>query len=295
MGAPRMHEDEVSTDIELVRRLLAGQFPRWAGLPIEPVSSYGTDHAIYRLGDGLVARLPRIAWAAEQAVRDAEWLPRLAPHLPLAVPAPLALGEPADGYPFRWSVCPWLPGANADDGVLDDPGQAAADLAGFVTALRGIDTTGAPRGGRARPLAEADARFREAVAELGDRIDGPAVLRAWAESVEVGAWAGPDLWLHGDLLPGNLIVHGGRLTAVIDFGTLTSGDPAADLLPAWALFTGASRLRYRAELDADEASWLRGRGRALGQAVFALQYYWDTNPGMVRLAWRELGAVLDGG
>jgi hypothetical protein len=143
----RMHPDEVETDVALVRRLLAGQFPRWAGLPIDPVESYGTDHDIYRLGDHLAVRLPRIGWATAQAHTEAKWLPRLAPQLPLALPVQLARGRPAEGYPFGWSVYEWLPGENAN-GTIGDLEQAAVDLAGFVRALRRVDTTGAHPGTR---------------------------------------------------------------------------------------------------------------------------------------------------
>ena len=295
MGATKMHADEVETDVALVRRLLAGQFPHWAGLRIEPVASYGTDHDIYRLGDGLAVRLPRIAGAGKQAVMEARWLPEFAPHLPLAIPVPLATGHPAEGYPFGWSVCTWLPGENADGTTIDDLDQAAADLAGFVTALRGVDTAGAPpppRHGRGGPLAQLDERVREAITQLGDRVDGQAALRSWQESLRAPAWDGPKAWVHADLLPGILLVVGARLSAVIDFGCLNVGDPACDLLPAWNVFDSASRPRFRAELQADDASWLRGRGWALCQAVLALPYYWDTNPGMVRQASRALAHVL---
>ena len=289
-----MHPDEIETDPALVRRLLAEQFPRWAGLPASLVDSYGTDHDIYRLGDHLAVRLPRYGKAAGQAAKDAEWLPRLAPHLPLAVPVTLAVGRPGEGYSFAWSVCEWLPGENAN-GTIDDLERAAADLAAFIRALRRVDTTGAPpRPPRARgaPLAELDELVRRAIAQLGDRIDRTAALRSWEESLAAEAWAGPGVWLHGDLLPGNLLVVGGRLSAVIDFGALGVGDPACDLQPAWNVFAGVSRERFRAELDVDEASWLRGRGWALYQAVMALPYYWDTNPGMVRQARHALAQVL---
>ena len=289
-----MHADEIGTDVALVRRLLAGQFPHWADLTITRVASYGTDHDIYRLGDHLAARLPRIGWATEQAAKEALWLPRLAPHLPLAIPAQLAMGRPAEGYPFAWSVYEWLPGENAN-GTIDDLDQAAVDLADFVKALRRVDTTGAhPRSTRSRgsPLAELDEVVRRSIAELGDRIDGEATRRSWQESLEASEWDSEEVWLHGDLLPGNLLVVDGRLSAVIDFGCLNVGDPACDLQPAWNVFAGESRTRYRAELDVDEASWLRGRGWALCQAVVALPYYWDTNPGMIRQASHALAQVL---
>lgn len=290
----KMHAGEVDTSGGLVQRLVADQFPQWAGRSIRPIESYGTDHDIYRLGDDLVARLPRIRWATSQAAREAAWLPRLAPHLPLALPTPMGIGRPGHGYPYEWSVCTWLPGANAN-GSLTDLDAAAVGLAGFIGALQGIDTTVAPPrkpGSRGAPLAEnADAGFR-AIDELGSRIDQAAARRSWRESLEAVPHHGPSVWVHGDLLPGNLIVRDGRLTGVIDFGGLNVGDPACDLQPAWNVFAGPSRQRFRAELDVDDSAWLRGRGWALLQAVVALPYYWDTNPGFVAQTSHALREVL---
>ena len=296
MPTMKMHADEVQTDAALVRRLLAGQLPQWAQLSIELVESYGTDHHIYRLGDYLAARLPKIGWATEQAAKEAQWLPRLAPYVPLALPVQVAMGHPAEGYPYDWSVYEWLPGENAN-GAIGDLDQAAIDLAAFVLALQRVDTSGAPARGRAKrgaPLAEFDASVRRSIVELGDRIDGAAVLRSWQESLDAPPWDGAEVWVHGDLLPGNLLVMDGRLSAVIDFGGLNVGDPACDLQPAWNVFEGTSRQRFRDEVAADEASWLRGRGWALLQAVMAMPYYWDTNPGMIRQASHALEQVLDG-
>src|SRR5688572_21561894 len=186
MAPPKMHADEVDTSVGLVRRLLAEQFPRWAGLPIEPVESYGTDHGIYRIGAHLAARLPRIGWARKQAAKEAEWLPKLAPHLPLAVPVQLARGQPAAGYPFEWSIYEWLPGENAN-GTIVDLDQAAVDLAAFVRALREVDATDAPPRpplARGAPLAVLDEHARRSIADLGDRIHGNAALRSWEESLE---------------------------------------------------------------------------------------------------------------
>jgi aminoglycoside phosphotransferase (APT) family kinase protein len=289
-----MHPDEIETDVALVRRLLAEQFPQWADLAIDPVVSYGTDHDIYRVGDHLATRLPRIEWATKQAATEAEWLPKLAPHLPLAVPVQLAMGHPVEGYPFEWSVYEWLPGENAN-GTIDDLDQAAVDLAAFVNALRRVDTNGAhprPPRGRGAPLTELDEQVRHSIAQLGDRVDSAATLHSWEESLNAPAWDGGEVWVHGDLLPGNLLVVDGRLSAVIDFGGLNVGDPACDLQPAWNVFAGDSRTRYRAELQVDDASWLRGRGWALYQAVSALPYYWHTNPGMIRQASHALAQVL---
>jgi aminoglycoside phosphotransferase (APT) family kinase protein len=212
----------------------------------------------------------------------------------LAIPVPLAMGHPAEGYPYDWAVYAWLPGHNAN-GTIRDLEQAAVDLAGFVKALRGIETTGAhKRGPRSRgaPLAALDEVVRRSVAQLGERIDGTTVLRLWQESLDAPMWNAPELWLHGDLLPGNLLVVDGRLSAVIDFGGLNVGDPACDLQPVWNVFDGVSRARYLAELDVDDASLLRGRGWTIYQAVTGLAYYWDTNPGMIRQTSRALAQVL---
>lgn len=294
MGAARMHADDIETDVALIRRLLSGQFPQWMDLPISRVTSYGTDNDIYRLGDQLAVRLPRRpGWAVAQVQLEARWLPKLAPQLPLALPVQVAMGHPAERYPFHWAVYEWLPGSDAN-GTIGDLNQAAVDLAGFITALRRVDTTGAhPRIPHARggPLAEADEMVRSSVAQLGNRIDGDAVLRSWAESLSAPEWDRPDVWVHGDLLPGNLLVADGRLSAVIDFGGLNVGDPACDLQPAWNIFTGDSRQRFRAELGADDASWLRGRGWAL-QAVIGISDYWDTNPGIVAQCSHALAEVL---
>jgi len=288
-----MHNDEGLTSSELVRRLMRDQFPRWGDLSLDLVDSHGTDHDIYRLGDDLAVRLPRIAWATNQAAKEAIWLPRLASQLSLAVPVPIAMGEPGQGYPYTWSIYEWLPGENAN-GTITDLAAAAVDLAGFIGALRQIDTTDAPErppGARGASLAELDEQVRRSIHELDTRAVSAAILRVWEESLRASTHH-EEVWVHGDLLPGNLLVVEGRLSAVIDFGGLNVGDPACDLQPAWNLFSGASRTRFRRELEVDEDAWLRGRGWIVYQTVSALAYYWDTNPGIVRQARRALDQVL---
>ncbi len=294
MATLKMHADEIHTDPELVRRLLSRQFPQWATLPATLVPSYGTDHDIYRLGERLAVRLPRIGWASRQPAKEERWLPRLAPHLPLAVPQPVALGRPDEDYPFPWAVHEWLPGQNAN-GTLEDLDQAAVDLAQFVTALQAIDTTDAPPrlpGTRGGPLDERDEGVRQALVDLGTRVDAAAALRSWEQSLAAPAWHGEEVWVHGDLLPGNLLVVDGRLSAVIDFGGLNIGDPACDLQPAWNVFTADSRRTFLTELRVDAEMRLRGRGWALSQALIALPYYWDTNAGIVSQALRTVALVL---
>lgn len=291
-----MHENEVRTDGEQVRRLVAAQFPQWARMPVSAVPPSGTDHALYRIGDELVARLPRIDWALGQVETDRRWLPVLAPHLPLRIPAPVGTGQPGEGYPWAWSVVPWLPGENPTDANLDLE-AAAADLAAFLLALRAIDTEGGPvKGGldRGVPLANRDELTRSAIAELGDRVDTSRVTAAWEEALAAHEWPGRPRWIHGDLLPGNVLVHERRLSAVIDFGALGLGDPAADVVPAWTLFDRQTRRVFRAALACDEDTWQRGRGWALSTALVSLPYYWDTAPHIVAENQRRIAAVLEG-
>ena len=291
-----MHADEFATDASLVRRLLDAQFAQWADLPIERVSSAGTDNAIYRLGDDMAVRLPRTKWATGQVERERRWLPRLAPHLPLAIPTQLAMGVAAEGYPWKWAVYRWLDGDNATHDRIADLGQAATDLARFIAALQRIDPTGGPREGRSRgvPLAERDGPTRDAIAALHGVLDTEAVTFQWEEALRAPVWPGPDVWLHGDLNEGNLLARDGRLSAVIDFGTMAVGDPACDLMVAWTLLTAETRELFRAALPFDDATWVRGRGWALSWALIVLPYYKDTNLALCRIAEHTIGEVVAG-
>ena len=288
-----MHERDVITTADQVRRLVAAQFPQWAGLPVTPVAEFGTDHLLWRLGDDMVVRMPRIDWATEQAGSDDRWLPVLAPHLPLAVPETLAIGEPGEGYPWTWSVVTWLPGEaltpeNADRRVV------AGQLAEFVRAMADIEPgdgplkTGTSRGA---PLASCDTGVRECIPTLVG-FDHAAVEAAWADAVSAPVWAGPPRWIHGDLLEGNLLVRDGRLSAVIDWGSVGLGDPAGELHTAYALFEADVRAVYREQLPYDAAAWRRARGWALVPAVSGITYYAATVPAFADRARRTIEAVL---
>jgi aminoglycoside phosphotransferase (APT) family kinase protein len=287
-----MHADEVGVDEPLLRRLLASQLPRLADRPLVLVEPWGTDHAIWRLGDDLVVRLPRIHWAAEQVDREATWLARLAPHLPVAVPEPIAVGEPGHGYPYRWAVYRWVPGTAATLDRLADPITFALDLAALVRALQRLPIVGAPAAvGRARPLQAYDGSTREAIRRAGHLIDAEAATAIWDEALAAPPHDGPAVWVHGDL-EGNCLVDDGRLCGLVDWGSLCAGDPAVDVQVVWSpLFTDESRRRFLAELGIDDATLARSRGAAINQACAALPYYRDTYPLIVERSWHKL-AVL---
>src|SRR5512132_2607618 len=257
-----MHADEVHTDRSLVGRLLAAQFPAWAALPIEHVPSSGTDNALYRLGDDMVVRLPRRKRPMEALAKELLWLPRLAPHLPLAVPVPLADGMPAEGYPFEWSVYRWLSGDDATIGRVTDCGEFAIDLAEFIAALHRIDPTGGPPPGehnvfRGEPLARRDAATRSAIVSFGDSIAVDAMSSVWDSALGAPDWEHAAVWIHGDLDSRNLLVEHGRLSAVIDWGCLGIGDPACDVMVAWNVLPADARGLFRAKLSVDDSTWTR--------------------------------------
>ncbi len=260
-----------SIDAGLVRRLVRAQFPRWADLPVEPVAFGGWDNRSFRLGERMVVRLPSAEIYAPQVEKEQHWLPLLAPMLPVAIPVPLAMGRPGEGYAWPWSVYAWLEGDTADRGHVRDAGGFAVSLAGFMEALQRIEPTGGPPPGphnfhRGGQLAVYDGEARGAIALLGNRIDAEAAIGAW-DAALAAAWQGPPVWLHGDLSPGNLLVRGGTLKAVIDFGCCAVGDPACDLALAWTFFDADMRAAFRAALAPDRDSWRRGRGWALWKAL----------------------------
>ena len=293
-----MHVDEVDVDASLVRRLLGAQFPHWADLPLEPVLPRGTDNALFRLGDDMVARLPRTERTSRRLEKERRWLPRIAPLLPLAVPRPLAEGMPADDYSFSWSVYGWLNGENATPDHIADEKQFALDLAEFLAALQRIDPTSGPPPGehnffRGVPLASRDAATRAAIASLHTEVDVAAVTAVWEDALRAPEWHGAPVWIHGDLDARNVLVENGRLSAVVDFGGLGVGDPACDVMVAWKLFSADAREIFRTALAIDEATWARSKGWALSQALMALSYYTEeTNAVLVRESRRWMAEVL---
>lgn len=288
----RMHEDEVEVDEVLVRRLLARQMPDLAGKPLIMVEPWGTDNAIWRLGDELVVRLPRIRWAAGQVDRETRWLPRLGPYLPVAVPDPVAIGEPGDGYPFRWAVHRWIPGEGAALDRIADAVGFALDLADVVRNLRSVPTDGAPAARqRARPLHEYDEATRHAIGAASHLIDAAAATAVWEEALSAPPHDGAPVWVQGDL-EGNCLVRDGRLCGIVDWGSACAGDPAVDVQVVWSpLFTAESRRAFLDALEVDGATLARSRGAAVNQACAALPYYLHTYPLIVERSWHKLASL----
>jgi aminoglycoside phosphotransferase (APT) family kinase protein len=264
----------------------------------ERVLPFGTDNALYRLGNEMVVRLPRGERPSQTLEKERQWLPRLAPHLPLAIPIPQAHGTPAEGYAFPWAVYGWLKGENATVNSATDLNQLATDLARFLTSLQRIDTTGGPPPGphnffRGAPLVTRDKATRAAIASLGGTINADVATAAWDAALRAPEWKRSPTWVHGDLDSRNLLVDRGRLCAVIDFGGLGVGDPACDVMVAWKLFSSEARDIFRAGLSVDDSTWARSRGWVLSQALIALSSYTlETNRILVLEAQRWIAEIL---
>ena len=286
----------VRIDVSLVQRLVASQFPKWADLAIKPVETDGHDNRTFQLGDVMSVRMPsRKAYAAHVAIEHL-WLPKLGPLLPLPIPVPLGKGIPGQRYPWPWSVNKWIRGENASIDSIADLGAFAKDLANFLNALQSIDTTNGPAPGqhnffRGGELVVYDSQVRECVDVLQGVIDASEAVSAWEEALEARPKQ-PSVWVHGDIAAENLLVEGGQLCAVIDFGQLAVGDPSCDVTIAWTLFSGRSREAFRTELNVDEATWVRGRGWGLWKALLEMREHRPGNPEDAARAERVIRNII---
>lgn len=292
-----LHADgRAGIDAGLVRRLIAAQFPQWRDLPVSPVAVDGWDNRTYHLGDDLTVRLPTHQSYTPAVEKEIRWLPVLAPALPVPVPEIVAVGEPGEGYPFRWSVRRWLDGETAAAERIPDMCAFARDVAEFVLALQRVDATGGPAAGthsfyRGCAPSHYDDETRRALETLHSRVDTDLATEVWDAALRA-EWRGAPVWFHGDVASGNLLVEDGRLAAVIDFGTSGVGDPACDLVIAWTFFSGESREVFRRTVGQDDATWARGRGWALWKSLIVLADVIDRDEGLAELNRRIIDAVL---
>ncbi|WP_129669090.1 aminoglycoside phosphotransferase family protein [Phytoactinopolyspora endophytica] len=291
---------EVAVDAELVERLVSAQHPDLLG-PLVLVAN-GWDNVIYRMGDDLCVRLPRRQVAVELTLNEQRWLPALAERLSVAIPAPVRVGVPGHGYPWPWTIGPWFDGLSAADVPLDARSAAAADLATFMAELHVSAPDDAPRNPvRGVPLETRTAAVRERL-DTGMIPEADALWAVWSELVETEPWPGPPVWVHGDPHPANVLLRQEpdsgdmRLAAVLDFGDLTSGDPATDLAAAWMVFDGQARAAFRSALDElagmDAQTWARARGWALNMGT-AIAAHSDDNPRMAQIGRHVLEQVVN--
>ena len=290
-----MHENEIDITVDLVSRLISDQFPQWKNLPLRQVPSAGTDNALFNLGDEMVVRLPRIDWAINAIEKEQRWLPFLAPFLTAKIPVPLALGVPNFEYPYQWSIYNWIPGENPAVDNIQDPINLSIDLAKFILELQEIELEGAPVSNRGVPLVERDAATRSALSALvsfNESFDLNEVSEAWDFALKLGPGTEPPVWIHGDLTQGNILLSDGKLSAIIDFGSLGSGDRFADLIVAWNLLPSTERELFRSQIQVSDSTWKRGRGLALSVALIQLPYYTESNPEVAENARYVIREVL---
>lgn len=303
-----LHGDEIPMDLPLVRALVDHALPAYAALPLRPLGHTGSTNALFRLGDDLLVRLPRQAGGSTAIDKEARWLPRVGPLLPVDVPSIVALGGPDLGYTERWSVVRWIPGdvpPSVGPEIPVDPIRRplALDLAGVIGALRRIEVPAdalrdpALRSYRGEPLTTRDSPTRRGIEACRSipGLDLDAALRVWDHAVTLPGLDPEDAprWYHGDLAPENLLVRDGRLGAVLDFGELSIGDPTVDLIAAWGVLDAPAREAFRRSMDLNDASWLRGRAWALSLAVLTFPYYWRTMPARCASSLAMARAVLD--
>ena len=250
---------------------------------------------MYRLGNDLVVRLPRTGEYSAALVREAEVLPRLGPLLPVRIPEVVAVGEPTEAYPSPWTVMRWIPGATLDDGEVDvDMVAVAEQLGAFVAAMRSIDLPGTHSSNqRGRALITADDWVRASIAAISDEFDGARLSTIWDEGLDLPPWDGHPTWIHGDPLPGNLLIHERQLAAVLDFGECALGNPTHDLVAGWWVFDEPARTAFRTCASIDDATWQRARAWALCGATGAVAYYRRSNPAFANQARATVRRVLD--
>lgn len=275
-----MHSDDIN--VSLVVQLVSAQFPQWANLSIKPVEFSGVDNRTFRLGEDMLVRLPSAEAYTAQVEKEHQWLPKLAPLLPIPIPMPVAMGVPSNVYPWHWSIYRWLDGENAAIERIADLEEFATSLAQFLGALQQIDTVDGPPPGlhnffRGAELTVYDTETRQTIAALDKEIDADTATAVWETALKA-SWHGSPVWFHGDVSAGNLLVKQGQLSAVIDFGCSGVGDPACDMTIAWTLLSGKSRDVFRRVLPVDDATWARGRGWALWKALITLAEHINTNP-----------------
>ena len=292
-----MNKLAISINKNLVHQLISKQFPEWKELTIQAVAVSGWDNRTFHLGDEMLVRLPSAACYAGQVEKEAHWLPMLAPHLPVKIPAPLALGKPTKDYPWPWGIYRWLVGETVAATPDIDLSILAEDLANFLFSLHRIDSTGGPAPGlhsfyRGGSLAVYDEETQKALSHLKNNIDSLAAMELWQSALKT-SWRKAPVWVHGDISAGNLLIEHGKLSAVIDFGQLSIGDPACDLAITWTLFKDQSRAIFKTKLALDDDTWIRAKAWTLWKALVTAAGFTNPNNAEAKQCWNIIHDVLN--
>ena len=286
-----MHKNDLKINIDIVRSLINEQFPEYSNLSIKQFNSSGTVNYIFRLGQELYIRLPRVReWSNIE--KEYKLLSYLAPNLSLEIPEVIGVGEPDNSYPLKWAIYSWIKGSTYSDKFISDEIKAAKNLANFIKELQSIAIPpGAPKAGR-EALNNLNKKTLKTINSADNLNNKDKIIRIWKKSLKVEPWDDKAVWIHSDLLRTNLLVQSGNLKAVIDFGSAGIGDPAFDLIPAWSVFNSGAREVFKNYINADRESWIRARGYALHQAVLIIPYYKKSNPEFTLMAKRTLNEIL---
>ena len=295
-----MNNKSIMPTLDLACKLIEEQFPEYSHLQITDVEKQGHDNRTYRLGDHMLIRMPTAADYALKVPKEQELLPQLAKRLSVSIPAPIKMGKPSTDYPYPFSIYKWLPGKSINLLTLtaQDKEQLAFDLAKFLKELQAITDVEGPEPGqhnwwRGDHVSVYDKGAREQIAELTNVIDVSRALALWDQACAT-RWDKTSVWIHGDFAIGNILMDGGKLSAVIDFGGAAVGDPACDLVIAWTYLRGKAREIFIAEMDMDPDTWLRARAWALWKATFELCQIADKNSPEAGLQKRIIDEVMNG-
>ncbi len=292
MSRNKMHADEVDISPELIRSLLLKQFPQWADLTLRVMQPEGTDNAMYKLGNDKLVRLPKTEGSSLNIEKEIACLPKLGPQLPIPIPKIIGKGMPDSGYPFPWLVCDFLEGSNPDKEGMIDENMAAADLGAFVKAMQKIQPVNGPKCRRGTPLSNRSKEVKQFIPLLNEIYDEELLRKLWDSASRAPIWSKDPVWIHGDLHAGNLLAKDKKIVGVVDFGLAGIGDPACDMMVAWALLSSKNREIFRSIVQPDDDTWHRGRGWALFLGIVGYPYYRDTNPIFARIAKRALDEAI---
>jgi len=287
-----MHENELDISTKMVDHLIKQQCPQYNTLSLKRIPSSSTVHALYQLGQQFVVRLPRIQ-ATQGIEKEWAWLKHLSPHLDISISEPIFRGNPSEFYPWPWLISHYYPGITPSFEKQNEHSWLAIALADFLNQFHKIPLIeDAPQSRRGVPLKDLDKQTRQEIVSIGDEFDTTKLVKLWQTFSNLSTWEHEPVWVHGDMLPGNILVNHQMISAVIDFSDVGTGDPACDLIIAWALFNKHSRAIFKKHLqNIDENTWLRGKGWALSIAAIMLPYYKNSNPDFAELARRILTQI----